>query len=124
MRIFLFALCFFISASAQAEWTRLGDTPEASYSIDPRDVRIDGDVRSVPVLYDIKAPRAGAPASRITLNHYDCKRLRFRMLSWSAHSLPTARGKVLDTGNGSPDWKPVEGDAVAATVLKRVCAIK
>ena len=78
----------------------------------------------MPVLYDIKSPRAGTAASRLILNHVDCKRMRFGSLSWSSHSMPMARGKVLATGIGSADWKPVDGEAVAVAVLKRVCATR
>ena len=120
-RTVLLMLLALVAAPAAADWKRVGETPEAVYWIDPKDVKKEGDIRSVPVLYDFKLVRKDGAASRLTLDQYDCKKQAYRSLSYILHSQPRARGKVVGTGNLSPKWDALERGMPQFAVFQAVC---
>ena len=91
--------------------------------IDPTTIRKDGNFRKVWQLNDLKERHKDGELSRRVRNEYDCKKERFRVLSFSTHSEPMANGMSLYQSSAeSTEWNDIPPGTFAETVLKIVCA--
>jgi hypothetical protein len=123
MRAALIALPMFAAGPAWADPVTVAESGSSVIRIDPVTIRKDGDLRRVWVLQEMKPRTSAAPLSMGSLREYDCKALRFRMLSLSSHPESAALGDVHATGNeAGSSWNAIVPQTDAAAILSFVCA--
>ena len=120
MRIVLCFLLALVASPAWAAWVPVTESESGdSYYIDPATIRVNGNLRRIWILINQKVPHPDGELSARTLQEFDCKEDRLRILAGFSHSGPMATGKVLLTVDKPPlDWHHVPPSAVFATILK------
>ena len=121
MKTLLLALLL-VTGSAWAEWVRVSGNDAADIYIDPATIRIDGGLRRVWEVQDLKQRHKDGELSRRTRNEYDCKQERYKTLSISEHSGPMASGTTLISGIPNSSWRDIPPGSIGEAVLKIVCA--
>jgi len=110
------------AASAMAEWTRVGETDAATFYLDYKTIRKDGNLRKVWAVVDLNQPHESGLMSRRHKNEYDCKAERWRSSSISGHSQNMTRGETLWNESSATSWQDIAPDTVSELILKIVCA--
>ncbi len=108
-----------LAAPAPEDWVKVSENDSFVFYVEPLPVERDGSVRRVWEMFDLKKTHAGheGEASIRSLNEYDCRSERYRILSASGHSGPMATGEVLWNRSEAGDWaEPGEN------LFNRVCA--
>ena len=121
MRLIVCFLLTLIGSPAWAGWVKVG---EIAFYVDVDTIQVNGDIRRVWELQDLKAGDSTAALSRRIWVEYDCKAERRRLLSLTAHSGPMANGSVLVTLNRASEWDFIASGATASAPLKFVCSWK
>ena len=122
MRLVLCLLLTLAAAPAWAEWVKVSENVRSVYYIDPATIRRDGNLRRVWEIEDLKERGKGGEMSRRSLNEYDCKEERSRILSISAHSDPMAGGKTLLDYSEPGKWGYHPPETSGQEVMQFVCA--
>lgn len=121
MRLILCSLLLLVAAPSWAAWTKM---VEIAFFVDSDTIRINGNLRHVLELQDLKAKDSGGELSRRIQVEYDCKEGRRRLLSLTAYAGPMATGNVLVNVNRTSEWDYITAGATASSTLKFVCAWK
>ncbi len=121
MRLVLCLLLVFSAVPSWAGWVKMA---EIAFHIDSDTMRINGNVRRVSELQDLKTKDTGGELSRRLLVEYDCKEGRRRLLSLTTYAGPMATGNVLVNLNKASAWDYISDGATASSTLKFVCAWK
>ncbi len=122
MKTIFLATLILLASSAQADWVKMGETDEGSFYIDTASVLLDGHVRQVWELTDLKQRDEGGELSRRTRVQYDCQRGRTQVLSISTHWEPMAAGATLLAVAREGLWKEVPPGTAYAAAFKLLCA--
>ena len=101
---------------------QVADDETVVHYIDLASVRKSGTLRRVRVINDFKLRNKDGEMSFGTLNEFNCKERRTRILSLSTYSGPMAEGRVLVSGAIPGTWHSIAADTHAATILQIVCA--
>lgn len=110
------------AASAFAEWTKVGETDTATFYIDYKAIRKDGNLRKVWEVSDFKRQDKNGALSMRTRKEYDCKMELFRNLFLSVNTEPMGNGLPLSTDESIQNWGQIAPQSSAATILQIVCA--
>ena len=121
MRIVLTTLLMLATTTAWADWIKMSETDTAVIYLDPATHRVDGNLRGVWELHDLKVRDPDGELSRRSLREFDCKGDRLRILSMSTHSGPMATGKLLWSGNDPSQWQYIAPGTSGASLLRAVC---
>lgn len=125
MRTLLLTLLLLAAMPVAAQnWVKIGETVDAVCFIDPGTIRVNGHLRRVSEVQELKQRDPAGEASRRWLNEYDCKEDRVRPSSLSTHSDPMTRGRTLLTNSGPGAWEYIASRTVGEAVLKIVCAVR
>jgi hypothetical protein len=138
MRAGIAVLLIVLAMPAGAQnWLRYGDAADstATFYYDPSTVRVNGSMRRVWQLQDLKEPgwslqepKSRAVQSRKALSEFDCKGERHRTLAFSEFSGPLGMGSLVasDTFDPPPGvgWQFVAPASMGNTLFKLVCAAK
>ncbi len=114
MRVLMMAVLLVTALPAAAQkWVHQGENDVVSIYFDPGTVRVNGHVRRVWELQDLKQRGSSGEMSHRVLREYDCKEERYRTLSYSMHSEPMAEGRTLSSSSEPGNWNyipPRTGD--------------
>ena len=117
-----------ISSSAMAEWVRVAEIPNMIAYTDPTSNRKVGNIVTMWTLYDYAQPQFAtgnkAYLSSNGKNEYDCKEVRKRQISASAHSQQMGRGEVISAGPVSSEWEPILPRSLGEALWKFACGNK
>ncbi len=107
------------AAPAPNDWVKVSENDSFVFYMEPLPVERDSSVRRVWEMFDLKQQHAGheGEGSIRSLNEYDCRSERYRILNASGHSGPMASGRVLWNRSNVGDWS-VPGESL----FNRVCA--
>jgi hypothetical protein len=97
-------LLLLAAVSARAELTKVVDTGDAAYYVDPKTVGADGDIRRVPVIVSYAKAEPDGVRSRKMAVEVDCGSQRLRSVASSVYAEPMAAGKPLDSQEVDSDW--------------------
>lgn len=123
MRIILCFFLYLVAAPAWAEWVKVAASDTSTFYIDPASIRKNGNLRKVWGITDLKQrDSVDGEMSRRSRGEYDCKEERYRILAFSFHSEPMARGETLRSKDDVGTWHAIPPDSVSADILKIVCA--
>ena len=125
--LFLAALVLALfSASATAEWVRIGENNRSVAYIDTA-IRRSGDTATYWVMFDYKAVQESALSGRRYLSEKaqretECRSERERVLFFSWHTEQMGNGIVVYTGNKPTNWGPTSApDSFANGFWQFVC---
>lgn len=115
-----------LSSSAMAEWVRIyGDDKMNAYA-DSASIRKKGNVTKVFSLFDFRdentLKEGAAYQSIVRETDFNCKQNQQRMVSFVIYSGKMAKGKVVESGDETQDWKTVSREQVARDMKKYVCS--
>lgn len=96
---------------------------EVTQYIDPGTIRVNGHMRRVWELHDLKQRDLVGGLSARGLTEYDCKEERSRYLSFSTHSEAMIGGTILRSYDEPSRWDYIPPGTIAEDVLKIVCAV-
>ena len=111
IRLVLAALVLALfSASATAEWVRIGENNRSVAYIDTA-IRRSGDTATYWVMFDYKAVQESARSGRRYLSEKaqretECRSERERVLFFTWHTEQMGNGIVVYTGNKPTNWEP------------------
>ena len=103
-------------------WTEYSESDSAVNYIDLTTLRINGEMRRVWELQDLKTRHPDGEMSRRYLTETDCKEERYRILGNSEHPQPMAGGAPLFSSQKPGEWRYIAPGTVTAIVLRLVCA--
>ena len=121
MRVVLTFLLTLATTTASAAWVKVGGDGSGVYYIDPETLQKEGTVHKVLTLTDLKARGAHGELSRRSVDEYDCKARRRRLVSVSEHSGPMGTGNVLASDRIGGKWYPVQPGSAGEIKLKAAC---
>ncbi len=104
---------------ASSDWVKVSENDSFVFYMEPAPAERDGSMRRVWELFDLKQRSAHeGEASMRSLNEYDCKAERYRILAASGHSGPMATGEVLWNRGNAGEWA-VPGEDLFKLVCSR-----
>jgi hypothetical protein len=112
------------ATSAQAEWMKYDDRPEAVYYADIETLQVNGNSVSILTLMDFKKPLYGGTRSMTNLFELDCASATHRMrnVDLRMHSESMGGGEMLaDHGSGS--WITPQLGSPPYVVHKAFCHV-
>lgn len=120
-------LLAFISTSAMAEWTAVGETDNkggyTAYADFATIRRADNKVKMW-VLFDYKTAQKASGVkflSEKVRREYDCKEGKMRTLAFSFFSWNMEGGEVVFSYSQPREWEPVGDGSVGEALLKTAC---
>lgn len=125
MRLVLLLLSL-VASPALAEWVRNGSSSDGStaFYYDPATIRVNGNMRLVWEVQDLKERAKEGGLSNRALWEYDCKEEQHRILSFSMYSGPMVTGNTLISDGKPGQWDYVPPRSADADMLKMVCSVK
>ncbi len=122
MRVVLIFVLMLAAVPARAQWLKVDGTDNPVQFIDSATISGNGQMRQVWVTQYWKQDYPEEVKSRRAFVEYDCAGARFRYLSGSQYSAPTAGGQyVLSQKNTPREQRYMPAAIPAATVQRTVC---
>ena len=118
-----FTLLLMFSSPSYAEWKRVGKTTNGdSFYVDVDRIRkVDGFVYWWQ-LQDLPKPDSEGDFSYKSYSQGDCKLFRFKVLSYSYHTQPMAKGNPSYSNNKpNEEWRYPSPNTSYETILNKVC---
>lgn len=120
MKTLLLALLL-VTGPAWAEWVKIDSGDLRDFYIDPQTIRIDGNLRRVWIIQNLKERDKSGALSRRAREEYDCKQERYRVLSFSSQSESMAGGTALFELEEPLKWRDIPPGSIGEAMLKIVC---
>lgn len=121
----VFAALAFFQDPAAAEWVKLSETKRGkSFFIESNEVTVQGDSRVIVELIDNKKPDRDGDRSVRVVREYDCRRVRYRVITASYYKTPMAEGEPSMSVEGTMGWTDIDSNTPARAILDHVCAIQ
>ena len=118
---YLVLLLMVFALPASAEWVRYGGSDESNPYYDPATIRVNGHLRRVWTIQDLKRREPEGYMSFRSLVEYDCREERNRVLSFSAHPEPMAGGRIMVSSDSPGQWKYIVPESIGQALLKILC---
>ena len=125
-RIALIALVALASISAQAEWIFLIEQDGVKHFVDSSVKKTDDGMRRIWVLLnmDMGAALASFSYSSRSLQEWDCRQERYRILTAKTYSGLMASGSIIREMEAASDWSYIPPESIGVRYLKFACAGK
>lgn len=124
MKNLLFICLLLVTNSVWAKWVMVSQNSSSTMYIDPTKIRIDGDIRKVWQLKSLIERNEFSALSQRSLNEYDCKNERTRMLSSTSHFDRMATSDAFKSRyseNIHDEWHFIPPQTFEDEIFKRVC---
>ena len=124
MRRSMLVVLLLMSSPAWSAWMQMSSEGAGSVMYaDPDSIRIDGPLRRVTEMHDLKAAdkTRGNRSTRVVAE-YDCKEERIRVLQEEYFSGQMGAGERLGGNTEPTDWFSIAPGTRGATLLKFVCS--
>ena len=121
MRFVIYILLTLATSPAWAKWVIIDETTHVTQYFDPATVRINGNLRRIWILQNLKVRNSDGELSTRMLAEYDCKAVRSKVISLSTHSGSMASGKTILSGNEPVDWSGIPPGSVEEDIFKVAC---
>jgi hypothetical protein len=108
------------SASAAAEWVKVGLTDDYDVFIDPDTISAEGQFRKSWEIRNLKRQDRFGESDQYRME-YDCKERRNRTLYWSVHTGYFALGELTKLALETSYWHPIRPYTTDWIVLRIVC---
>ena len=124
-QLFLVMLLTFVSTSAMAVWTMVGDNVNADLYVDFSTIKRTGNTVKSWSMNDYKKIQDGEKdkyLSEVAQNEYDCKEETAKLLALIIHSENMAQGRVVYSNlNVHVEAAPIPPNSSGRILWKRVC---
>lgn len=124
--LLVFLLLSGMSSVALAEWVRIYGNDQLNAYADASSIRKRGNITKVVSLFDFREVRVlkdGTPYHSIIREaEFNCKQNQQRMVSFAIYSAKMAKGKIVESGEETQDWKTVSREQIARDMKKYVCS--
>lgn len=122
MRVLLVVALLLVSASARAEWVRVGASKQSGvYYVDPATIKKDGHLRRAWGLTDLRVPDKDGDRSLLAYWEVDCKEMRLHTLQEEYFRGPMATGERTGGTKIPSPWAHVAPGTVGEDVQRFVC---
>jgi len=124
MRPVIFAVLLLSSGPAWSGWVQMSSEAEGSVMYaDPDTLKVDGQVRQILELHDLKAPdKVRGHRSARVLTEYDCKEARIRLLREEYFSGQMGGGERLGGTTEPTGWFTLSPGTRGWNLMKFVCS--
>jgi len=124
MRRVMLVVLLTVAGPAWSGWVQMSSEGASSVMYaDPESIRIDGPLRRVTEVHDLKAPdKTRGNRSTKVVAEYDCKEGRIRVLQEEYFSGQMGAGERLGGNTEPTDWFSIAPGTRGATLLKFVCS--
>ncbi len=123
-RLFVFSVLLFLQSTATAEWVKITETKRGkTFFVESNEISVKGDSRVVIELIDNKRPDRDGDKSVRVVREYDCKGVRYKVITASYYKSPMAEGEPSMSVEGTMGWTDIDANTPARSVLDHVCAI-
>ncbi len=124
-RLFVFSLLICLQSPASAEWVKVTETKRGKvFFVESNEISVRGDSRVVVELIDNKRPDRDGDKSVRVVREYDCKGVRYKVITASYYKNPMAEGEPSMSVDGTMGWTDIDPNTPARSVLDHVCAVK
>jgi hypothetical protein len=127
-KIILASALLFLSLSSSnvwAEWVRIYGNDKMDAYADSGTIRKKGNITRVYTLFDFRnenvLKEGGAYQSIVRETEFNCKQNQQRMLSFTIFSGKMGKGRIVETGEETQDWKTVSREQVAKDMKQFAC---
>lgn len=118
-----FCLVPIFALGVEPNWVLQGSTPKTDFYIDLDSLKINGTLRRIWELHDMKTPQQGFRSSR-HLSEYDCQEERWRILQQYTYVERMGSGPMSNNSHYADQWSYIAPGTAGADILKLVCAKK
>ena len=109
-------------AESSSRWQKLAEFHQAVFYVDFSTLTVEGPLRSVWEVRDLKWMSRSGAWSYLQQNQYDCVERRYRGLSFSSQSGHMGEGDVIESVRSTGEWSTDFTDESPAEVIRRaVC---
>jgi len=124
MRRLMFILLALASGPAWPGWVQMSSEGAGSVMYaDPDTLKIDGQIRQIVELHDLKAPdKVRGHRSTRVVTEYDCKEARIRLLQEEYFSGQMGAGERLGGNSEATDWFSLAHGTRGWNLMKFVCS--
>lgn len=115
-----------VVSTAQAEWTKVGQTSQATVFVDKQSLRRSGSMSKVWTLTNFATPDVtDRKTSQSAKSHFefDCKEERSRVLAVYMYALPNGTGNVNDAVSSVDPWYPLPPKSMNQRLWKIACGV-
>ena len=126
-KVILMVLLAIVSSSAMAKWVEIAKDEEETFTAyaDPATIRKTDNRVEIWILTDyMMAQEPDDMKSSISLDEYDCKKKKRRLLFLSAYTGHMTEGKSIYTYTKRTDWLPVPSGSVSGALLEFACRFR
>lgn len=118
--VLLFCVTFYPQSTV--EWQKATDSQNAIYYFDAKRLRhVSETIRETWIKEEVLVASSRDYASQITLQQFDCKEQKTRLLSVASYDF---NGQPLVSGDGNGKWVSLVPESVGEGLLIVVCAYK
>lgn len=124
MRRVMLVVLLLASGAASAGWVQMSSEGANSVMyVDPETIKIDGQIRRVVEMHDLKAPdKSRGNRSTAVLSEYDCKEGRIRLLQEEYFSGQMGTGERMGSMTEATDWFSLAPGTRGWNLLKFICS--
>lgn len=112
------------SASAMEKWTQITDNESDTVFTDISSVSKSGNKVKMWNLLNLKKNVGDNYSSLKSLQEYDCKENKSRVISYTTYSAKMGNGNVVKSNTTTHDWLPVKPGGRTALLWKTACTNK
>jgi hypothetical protein len=124
LKILVTIAALVLSINANAEWTQVGRTVEATVFVDTSTIQRSGQMSKMWTLTNFAKPEeieGRTHRSSKAQFEYDCKAMRSRVMAVFMYALPDGKGTVNHAASGAEPWYPVVPNSISSSVWKIAC---
>lgn len=123
-RLILALMAMAFSASAAAEWVKIGETHDTVLFLASDTFRKEGNLRRIWEIQDFKEDVFGDGVRSLRYqSEYDCIGERLRVLYLQAFKSQMAIGEALNVPFNGKDWVPIPDGSIASISFRVVCSM-
>ena len=121
IRSFLLVLLVGAALPASAAWTEYGDVDEYTFYVDLNTVLVDGDVRNVWTMANLKNRNSYGSLSSRSKVEINCKKGMARGLDFASFSQPNLGGEIITRHVPPAIWDHIPPGTSYADLMRLVC---
>ena len=115
------SIMFTVSNSAMADWTQISDNDNDTLYIDMSTIDKTGNTVKMSDVLNLKKNTGDNYLSLKSLQEYDCKESKTRVISFSTYSAAMAKGNLVKSNGRVHDWLPVKAGGLNEIMWKAAC---
>jgi hypothetical protein len=108
-------------AESPSKWEKLAEFGRAVFYVDFSTLTVEGPLRSVWEVRDLKEMGPGGAWSFLNQNEYDCVEPRYRRLFFRSQSGHMGEGRVIQSQRSAQEWTGFTAESTVEKIRRTVC---